>query len=350
MEVEFSPSLVDVAKELPNDDGSIIVNGVPLWIVIKRGDSSFIELDHGAKLVKNSDGTLYILRNDNFRFVIKKLNGREVRVCKDSIKTFGNNYAYVNVGYEVLPEIICDQFPSTNNEGVILSYGYRMLHSYCPQDRWKRRSYLVELKSNGIFGYKLTEGEKLITENYGIPYECSERKYCVDENGNYIRVDIGNGGNKLTVKCITFFSEDDGSFYGQRFAAMKYVTDHGGRNFLLDYNNRIVEYDGKKVMVKIEKFQDEKGSRDIFYCWYIEDGNDVIVLNSLGTSGIGFEKARVNSNIPELNGRYVKFDDASGKFYSDIGNRKYEIKYEDVSRDCDIYGVTRKRFIPAFRR
>ena len=30
MEVEFSPSLVDVAKELPNDDGSIIVNGVPL--------------------------------------------------------------------------------------------------------------------------------------------------------------------------------------------------------------------------------------------------------------------------------------------------------------------------------
>ena len=326
MEVEFSPSLVDVAKELPNEDGSIIINGIPLWIVMKRGNSSFIELDHEAKLVKNSDGTLYILRNDNFKFVIKKLNDRDISVCKDSIEAFGNNYAYINVGYKRLPEVICDQFPSTHNEGVVLSRGYRMLHSYCPQDRWKRHSYLVEPKGDGIFGYKLTEGKKLITENYGITYECSENEYCVDENGNYIKVNIDNGGNKLTAKCVTFFSEDDGSFYGQQFAAMKYVTDHSGRNFLLDHNNRIVEYDGKKVMMKIRKFQDEKGSRDIFYCWYIEDGDNMVVLNSLGTSGIGFEKAKVDSNIPELNVQYVKFDDASEKFYSDIGNQKYEIR------------------------
>lgn len=350
METKFNPSLIDVAKELPNEDGSIMVNGTPLWIVIERGNSSFIELDHEVKLVKNSDGTLYILRNDDFKFVIRKLNDRDISVCKDSIETFGNNYVYVNVGYNELPKVICNQFPSTDNEAVILSYGYRMLHSYCPQDRWKRRNYLVELKSNGIFGYKLTEGKKLITENYGVIYECSENKYCVDENGNYIKVDMCNGGNKSNAKCITFFSEDDGSFCGQGFAAMKYVTDHNERNFLLDHNNKIVEFDGKKVMVKIGKFQDEKGPRDIFYCWYIEDGDNMIVLNSLGTSGTGFEKASVDSSIIEFNGQYVKFDDESGKFYSDIGTQKYEIEYEDVSRDRDIYGVTRKRFITTFRR
>ena len=97
METKFNPSLIDVAKELPNEDGSIMVNGTPLWIVIERGNSSFIELDHEVKLVKNSDGTLYILRNDDFKFVIRKLNDRDISVCKDSIEKFDTNYVYVNV-------------------------------------------------------------------------------------------------------------------------------------------------------------------------------------------------------------------------------------------------------------